>query len=105
MAVPTTDCTLLVAMAAIGGSPTESSAGRAIRPPPPAMASTKPASMPTPPSASSTRMSNSTSDLLSLRLGLRHCRRRFLRDDETPLQQRDVDHRGQEGRHGELQSR
>ncbi|MNL14685.1 hypothetical protein D3C87_1356400 [compost metagenome] len=42
-AVPTLPCTLLVAMAATGFSPTDSSAGKEISPPPPAMASIKPA--------------------------------------------------------------
>ncbi|MNK65284.1 hypothetical protein D3C87_845720 [compost metagenome] len=43
LAVPTLPCTLLVAMAATGFSPTDSRAGSEISPPPPAMASMKPA--------------------------------------------------------------
>src|SRR5690606_18995658 len=104
MAVPTTDCTLLVAKAAMGGRPAERSAGKAIRPPPPAMASTKPASTPTPPSASSTRRSISNSDLLSLRLANQGCRRRIARESDPPLLQRDGNHRRHECRHRQLQS-
>ena len=42
-AVPTLPCTLLVAMAETGSTPTASSAGTVISPPPPAIASTNPA--------------------------------------------------------------
>src|SRR5690606_1165228 len=52
MPVPNTDCSLLVASAETGGRPIESRAGSAIMPPPPAMASTKPARSPTPARAS-----------------------------------------------------
>ena len=44
---PKLDCSLLVASASAGDSPAHSSAGTVSSPPPPAMASTKPASIPT----------------------------------------------------------
>src|SRR5690606_32112681 len=43
LVVPKLDCTLLVAIASTGGTPAASRAGMAISPPPPAMASTRPA--------------------------------------------------------------
>src|SRR3569833_352763 len=49
-----TPWTLFVPSAAIGGTPAASSAGNPISPPPPAIASTKPASIPAPAKASRT---------------------------------------------------
>src|SRR6185312_8449578 len=54
MRVPMAPCALLMASAATGGSPTESRTGTEIKPPPAAIASTKPATRPT-----SARTSNS----------------------------------------------
>src|SRR5690606_36583839 len=95
MPVPNTDCSLLVASAETGGRPTESRAGSAIMPPPPAMASTKPASRPTAARASRIRGS-------SILSWIRLWGERDVGD--APLVDRNIDHGGHEPAHHQLKA-
>src|SRR5688572_23684246 len=76
----------------------------AMSPPPPAMASTKPANMPTPARATRISGSSSTSGFLPSRAVGAAAQHMVVHGYllEAPLVERNVDHRGHEGAHREL---
>src|SRR5205085_2672300 len=96
MPVPTAPCILLTAIAPTGERPTDSSTGNEISPPPPPMASTKPATTPT---RASTKSDWGSSTSLGLLLagapGIAALQRIVGRNvDDAAFGEGNVDHRG-----------
>src|SRR5690606_30607064 len=103
----TAPCSLLVPSAASGGTPAAKRAGSAISPPPPAMASTKPAARPAAPRAARIKGSGTVAGSLARSPAISLSgdawqRIRVGGSGHPPLGARNVDHLGHESRHHEL---